>query len=103
MLGTKERSFTPLTALSLDDLVPADHFYRRLHATLNLSFVRALVQEMYADRGRPSIDPIVFFKLQLILFFEGMHSERQLMRVVADRLSLRWFIGYDVPQPVPHH
>ena len=40
--------------------------------------------------GRPSIDPVVFFKLQLVLFFEGMRSERQLMHVVADRLSLRW-------------
>ena len=39
--------------------------------------------------GRPSVDPVVFFKLQLIMFFEDLRSERQLMRVVADRLSLR--------------
>ena len=43
----------------------------------------------HADAGRPSIDPVVFFKLQLVLFFEGLRSERQLLRVVADRLSLR--------------
>jgi hypothetical protein len=35
------------------------------------------------------VDPVVFFKLQLIMFFEDLRSERQLMRVVADRLSLR--------------
>lgn len=34
-------------------------------------------------------DPVVF-KLQLILFFEGLRSGRQLMQVVTDRLSLRW-------------
>jgi transposase len=52
-----------------------------------------VVKGAYADIGRPSIDPVVFFKLQLILFFEGRRSERQLMRVVADRLSLRWYLG----------
>jgi hypothetical protein len=26
MMGLKERQFTPLDHLSLDDLVPADHF-----------------------------------------------------------------------------
>src|SRR4029453_4112662 len=38
-----------------------------------------------------------------ILFFEGLRSERQLMRVVADRLSLRWYLGYDLGEPLPHH
>jgi IS5 family transposase len=46
---------------------------------------------------------VVFFKLQLIRFFEGIRSERQLMRVVADRLSLRWYIGYDFDDPLPDH
>ena len=53
--------------------------------------------------GRPSIDPAVFFKLQLILFFEGLPSERHLMRVAADRLSLRWYLGYNLTEPLPDH
>ena len=89
MMGTKERSFAPLPPVSLEELVPPDHFYRHLEGTLDLGFVRDQVGGTYADTGRPSIDPVVFFKLQLILFFEGLRSERQLMRVVADRLSLR--------------
>lgn len=56
----------------------------------------------YAAIGRPSIDPVVF-KLQLVLFFEGLRSERQLMRVVADRLSLRWYLGYDLTESLPDH
>ena len=68
-----------------------------------MSFVRELVRETYADIGRPSIDPVVFFKLQLVLFFEGLRSERQLMHVVADRLSLRWYLGYDLSEPLPDH
>jgi hypothetical protein len=33
---------------------------------------RKFVQESYAGIGRPSIDPVVFFKLQLVMFFEGI-------------------------------
>ncbi len=63
MLGTKAREFAPLVNVSLEDLVPPDHFYRHLERSLDLSFVRELVQPVYAASGRPSVDPIVFFKI----------------------------------------
>jgi transposase len=103
MMGAKDRIFATLPPVTLEDLVPADHFYRHLERTLDLRFVRDLVRDRYAPSGRPSIDPIVFFKLQLVLFFEGLRSERQLMRVVADRLSLRWYVGYDLTDALPDH
>jgi transposase len=103
MMGIKGRAFGPLPPVTLEELVPADHFYRHLEDTLDLRFVRDLVRDAYAPSGRPSIDPVVFFKLQLILFFEGLRSERQLMRVVADRLSLRWYLGYDLTEALPDH
>jgi transposase len=53
--------------------------------------------------GRPSVDPVVFFKLQLIAFFEGIRSERQLMETVNLNLAHRWFPGYDLAEPVPDH
>jgi hypothetical protein len=104
MMGTKVRSFAPLPDdLSLEDLVPEDHFYRRLEAALDLSFVRDLVAPLYAKGSRPSVDPVVFLKLQLVMFFEDLRSERQLMRAVADRLSVRWYLGYDLFEPLPDH
>jgi len=103
MLGTKIRAFAPLSNLSLEELVPKDNFYRRLEATLDLSFVRELVADRYASSGRPSVDPVVFFKLQLVLFFEGLRSERQLMEVIADRLSIHWYLDYDLNESLPDH
>jgi len=104
MLGKpKSRELDEPILVSLEGLVPQSHFYRHLEHTLDLAFVRALVRDTYAEIGRPSIDPVVFFKLQLILFFEGLRSERQLMRVVADRLSLRWYLGYDLTESLPDH
>src|SRR5690349_13906821 len=103
MMGLKKRAFAPLVAVSLEALVPHDHFYRHLDCTLDLSFVRDLVQSTYAPLGRPSIDPVVFFRLQLVMFFEDIRSERLLMRLVADKLSVRWFLGYDLNEPLPDH
>lgn len=103
MMGTKPRIFNPIDALTLDHLVPADTFYRHLERSLDLSFVRELVADCYAAGGRPSIDPVIFFKLQFVMFFEGVRSERQLLAMAADRLSVRWYLDYDLNDPLPDH
>src|SRR5215212_12078891 len=103
MMGTKIRSFAPLCNRSVEDLVPVGNFYRHLEAKLDLGFVRDLVSSTYKDCGRPSVDPRVFFKLQLVMFFEGLRSERELVRVAADRLSVRWYLGYDLDEELPDH
>jgi hypothetical protein len=62
MLGTKARVFATHPSVCLDQLVPRDDFYRFLDARLDLTFVREWVEQDYAPAGRPSIDPVVFFK-----------------------------------------
>ncbi len=84
MLGpAKPRRLDQPITVSLEELVPADQFYRHLDAKLDLSFVREWVPDCYAVHGRPSIDPVVFFKLQLVLFFEGIRSERKLVETAS--------------------
>src|SRR3954462_14134923 len=104
MLGPpKLRSVDRPIAVSLEDLVPADHFYRHLDAQLDLTFVREWVEELYKPGGRPSIDPVVFFKLQLIMFFEGIRSERRLIATASLHLAHRWYLGYGLDEPLPEH
>ena len=103
MLGLKAREFRQHVSISLEDLVPKDNFYRQVERSIDLSFVRDLANEFYSNIGRPSVDPVVFFKLQLIAFFEGIRSERQLMETVNLNMAHRWFIGYDLDEPVPDH
>lgn len=104
VMGVKERIFSPLPReVSPEDLVPRDNSYRRLEAALDPSFVRDLARHSYARGGRPSVDPVIFFKLQLVLFFERLRSERGPMRVAADRLSVRWYLGYNLHEPLPNH
>jgi transposase len=104
MLGPlKSRRLEEPITVSLEALVPTDHFYRHLEAKLDLSFVREWTEDFYVDRGRPSIDPIVFFKLQLVMFFEGIRSERQLIETASLNLAHRWYLGYALDEKLPDH
>src|SRR5215218_10003067 len=71
--------------------------------TLDLSFVREWARELYTARGRPGIDPVVFFKLQLVMFFEGIRSERKLVETASLHLAHRWYLGYALDEPLPDH
>src|SRR5262245_50799434 len=104
MLGQpKPRRLDAPIAISLEDLVPPDDFYRHLERSLDLGFVREWVRERYADRGRPSIDPVVFFRLQLVMFFEGIRSERKLIETATLNLAHRWYLGYALDEALPDH
>jgi transposase len=104
MLGPRKgRCLDRSVLVSLEALVPRNHFYRQLEAKLDLCFVRDLTHHHYEAIGRPSIDPVVFFKLQLIMFFEGIRSERRLMEVSRLNLAHRWYLGYHLDEPLPEH
>ena len=74
-----------------------------MEAKLDLSFVRDWTRELYAERGRPSIDPVIFFKLQLVMFFEGTRLERKLIETANLNLAHRWYLGYALDEPLPDH
>jgi len=103
MMGHRTKLFKIFAPTNLDALVPDDNFYRQLEDRLDLSFVRDLVRDRYEEMGRPSIDPVVFFKLHLIAFFEGITSERRLMETAHLNLAYRWYLGYDLDEPLPDH
>ncbi len=104
MLGPpKARDLDRPVLISLESAVPPNHFYRHLERTLDLTFVRDLVAECYASGGRPSIDPVVFFKLHLIMFFEGLRSERKLIEIASLNLAHRWYVGYNLDEALPDH
>src|SRR6202521_1255990 len=104
MLGPpKEPQRDELFLTSLEARLPATNFYRQLDAKLDLSCVRDWVGDLYAERGRPSIDPVVFFRLQLIMFFEGIRSERKLIETADLNIAHRWFLGFGFEEPLPDH
>jgi hypothetical protein len=68
-----------------------NRFYELLNGTLEgkdfANQVRELCVPAYADAargGRPGIDPVVYFKMLMVGFFEGLESERQIAARCAD-------------------
>src|SRR3954469_10875185 len=90
-------------SLDLEARVPADHPLRKVLAAVDFSFVRPLVAPLYGYNGNESVDPEVALKLMFLSFFEGVRSERELVRQLPLRLDWLWFCGMDVDEPAPDH
>ena len=59
--------------IDLESFVAEDHFLRRINRVLDLSFIRELTTARYSDgQGRPSIDPEVYFRMQLVRTSTGL-------------------------------
>jgi len=83
-------------------------FYQRLSQLLEQHGFDELVEQecrgFYAERmGRPSLAPAVYFRMLLIGYFEGIDSERGIAWRVADSISLRSFLGFDLTDTLPDH
>lgn len=65
-------------------------------------FAEKACQQFYAETmGRPGVAPGIYFRMQLIGYFEGIDSERGMAWRCADSLSLREFIGVGLTGAVP--
>jgi transposase len=83
-------------------------FYQRLNDVLKAhgfdAFVEGECAPYYAEKiGRPSIPPVVYFRMLLIGYFEGIDSERGIAWRVADSMALRKFLGYRLNDSTPDH
>ena len=90
--------------VTIEDLMPQEHFLRKLEAALDLSFVYEETARLYSRKlGRPPIDPVVIVKYLLVGFLYGIPSERQIERRVQTDIALRWYLGLDLFDRVPDH
>ena len=89
--------------VSIEDLVPQDHILRDIDYAIDFSFIYEKVASLYsADIGRPSIDPVVLFKIILIQYTFGIRSMRQTIKEIDVNMAYRWFLGYGMTDKVPH-
>ncbi len=89
--------------IDLNRRVRSDHPLRAVKGAVDFSFVRGEVADCYGRNGNESVDPEVILKMLFLLFYENVSSERELMRVIPERLDWMWFLEMDLDDPVPHH
>src|ERR1035437_3398880 len=109
-MGRRKPAIQSQMFIAISDLPStAGHpFYEKLNQALRaIEFdrqVEAQCLEFYKESvGRKSIPPGVYFRMLLIGYFEGIDSERGIAWRVADSLSLRRFLGYDLHSETPDH
>jgi transposase len=88
--------------LTIDQLVPEDHLVRKLEVAIDFSFIYPLVEGLYSKHGRPSIDPVVLFKMTFIQYIFGIRSMRQTIKEIETNMAYRWFLGFGFHSEVPH-
>lgn len=104
MLTKNDGYQSRIETVMIENLVSEDHLLRKIDKYIDFSFIYELVEDKYClDNGRPSIDPIVLFKMIFIGYLYGIRSERRLMEEIKHNIAYRWFLGYGITDEVPHH
>lgn len=88
----------------IEQMVDENHLLRKISKHIDFSFIVELTRPYFCENnGRPSLDPVVFFKMLLLGYLYGIRSERELERVVNDTISFRWFLGLGLTRKAPDH
>lgn len=99
----KRENRSQIQMLSIEELVPKDHILRDIDAAIDFRFIYDEVKDLYSeDNGRPSIDPVVLFKIILIKYIFGIRSIRQTIKEITVNMAYRWFLGYGMTEAIPH-
>ena len=103
MMGPIQESESKLFhyEIILEKRVRSNNPLRAIAKAIDFGFVREEVKGFYGKKGHESEDPIVIMKLMLLLFLDDHASERELMRVVGERLDYLWFLGMGLEDEAP--
>lgn len=103
MLKKEVENRQAVEMLCTDMLVPQDYLLRKIDMAVDFKRIYGLVGELYSsDNGRPSVDPVVLFKMVLIQHLFGIRSLRQTVKEIELNIGYRWFLGYTMNQSIPH-
>ena len=99
--GKMERGIFEI--VDTESLVPQDHLLRKIDAAVDFNKIYDMVEPLYCqDNGRPSVDPVVLFKMVLIQHLYGLTSLRRTAQEVRANVYYRWFLGYRLQEETPH-
>ena len=88
---------------TMEEIVPEDSLFRKIDKYIDFTFIYDEVKNLYCENnGRPSIDPVVLFKLVFIQALDGIKSMRKTCEKIKVDAEYRWFLGIPFGQDTPH-
>ncbi len=100
-MGKVDAQGSMMQMVSLEDLVPRDHFLRKLDSVLDLGFAPVFLQPAYPSNvGQPGVDPVLAVRMILLSYLYDL-SDGRVCEEVHFHAGYRWFCRRDFHQPVP--
>ncbi len=88
---------------TIEEIVPKDHLVRKLDAVIDLKFIEDEVESLYSAFGKPSIPPLVLFKLLIINYMFGINSMRKTCEECEVNVAYRWYLGLSIDDKIPDY
>lgn len=103
MITKNENIQAEIIMCTLEQIVPNNSLFRKIDKYIDFSFIYEEVKDMYSENnGRPSIDPVVLFKLVFIQALDGLKSMRKTCEKIKVDAEYRWFLGIPFGYDTPH-
>ena len=103
MISINKNVQSEILMTTMEELVPRDSLFRKVDKYIDFTFIYDEVKNLYCDNnGRPSIDPVVLFKLVFIQALDGIKSMRQTCKKIKVDAEYRWFLGIPFGKDTPH-
>ena len=99
--GKNERGVIEI--VSMEELVAQEHLLRKVDKAVEFRKLYEIVEPLYSEEeGRPSIGPVVLFKIVLLQHLDGQTSLRGTLRRAETDIAYHWFLGYTLNEELPH-
>ena len=80
---------------TMEEIVPEDSLFRKIDKYIDFTFIYNKVKDLYCENnGRPSIDPVVLFKIVFIQALDGIKSMRQTCKKLKVDTDIDGFQGF---------
>lgn len=88
---------------TMDNIVPEDSLLRKVDKYIDFTFINEEVKDLYClDNGRPSIEPVILFKIVFIQYLNGIKSMRETCKKINTDAEYRWFLNIPFGHKTPH-
>lgn len=88
--------------VSLEDLLPAEHIYRKFICLWRFEGLQKQLNEVEKDNNYKGYGSLRLFKCLLLQFLEDL-SDRELERYLQENTAGKWFCGFELTEQTPDH
>ena len=87
--------------ISLEDLVPQEHSYRKFIDLWSFKYAGKQLKKLESDNNYKGYGLLRLFKCLLLQFMENL-SDRELERFMQENNSAKWFCGFGLSESTPN-